>query len=296
MTYVVRPTPVVIGGATRDMLQVTIVLVGCGGTGGFVAESLCRLMVGVRRASLFLVDPDRVEQRNVARQAFDRSDVGRFKAEVLAERLSHRFGREIGYSVLPYDQRIHAEAFGQSTRLGLVIGAVDNAGARSAIARTLEQRTGDTRWAEGPSPILWLDSGNGRDSGQVLLGNAVTIAQLRHSFHEDTRLCTGLPAPGLQRPDLLSAPPSPAFARNPSCAQQVEDGEQGRTINQLMAGLVAACVERLLDGTCCWMATYLDLTDGLLRCVPAEPRAVSACTGVPIVSLIDRRGHASVAS
>jgi hypothetical protein len=162
--------------------------------------------------------------------------------------------------------------------------------------RTLEQRTGCSRWADGPSTILWLDSGNGRDDGQVLLGNAVTIAQLRRSFHEDTRLCTGLPAPGLQRPDLLSAPPSPAFARNPSCAQQVEDGEQGRTINQLMAGLVAAYVERLLDGTCCWMATYLDLTDGLLRCMPAEPRAVSACTRVPIVSLIDRRGHASVAS
>jgi hypothetical protein len=77
----------------------------------------------------------------VSRQAFDRSDVGRLTAEVLAERLSLRFGREIAYSVLPYDTRIHAEAFGESTRLGLVVGAVDNAGARCAIARTLEQRT-----------------------------------------------------------------------------------------------------------------------------------------------------------
>lgn len=91
--------------------------------------------------------------------------MGRLKAEVLAERLSSRFGRENGYSVLPYGPRIHAEAFGQSTRLGLVIGAADNAGARSCIARTLEQRAGFTQWADGPSPILWLDSGNGRDSG-----------------------------------------------------------------------------------------------------------------------------------
>jgi ThiF family len=241
-------------------------------------------------------DPDRVEQRNVSRQAFDASDVGRFKAEVLAERLSRRFRRGIGYSVLPYDPRVHAEAFGKSTRLGLVIGAVDNAAARSAIARTLEQRTGYTQWADGPSPILWLDSGNGRESGQVLLGNALTVAQLRHSLHTDTNVCTGLPAPGLQRPDLLAASPSPALARAASCAQQVEDGERGRTINQLMAGLVSAYVERLLDGTCRWMATYLDLTDGLLRCVSAEPRAVSACTGAPIVSLIDRRSSAPVAS
>ena len=44
-------------------------LVGCGGTGGFLAESICRLLIG-RSSRLFLVDPDRVEPHNVARQAF----------------------------------------------------------------------------------------------------------------------------------------------------------------------------------------------------------------------------------
>src|SRR3981081_3327534 len=88
----------------------TIVLVGCGGTGGFVAESLCRLLIG-RNAALYLVDPDRVEAVNVARQAFDVGDVGRFKAEVLADRLSARFHREVCYSTLPFDARVHAAAF-----------------------------------------------------------------------------------------------------------------------------------------------------------------------------------------
>jgi hypothetical protein len=46
-------------------------------------------------------DPDRVEQANVSRQAFDAADVGRFKSEVLAERLSRRFGGQVSYSVLP---------------------------------------------------------------------------------------------------------------------------------------------------------------------------------------------------
>jgi tRNA A37 threonylcarbamoyladenosine dehydratase len=49
--------------------DVTIVLVGCGGTGGYLAEALCRLLVG-RRGSLHLVDHDRVEAHNVARQSF----------------------------------------------------------------------------------------------------------------------------------------------------------------------------------------------------------------------------------
>jgi hypothetical protein len=70
------------------------------------------------------------------------SDIGRFKAEVLAEGLARRFRQEVSYSVLPYDARIHAAAFARPTRLALVVGAVDNAAARRAIAATLDERTG----------------------------------------------------------------------------------------------------------------------------------------------------------
>ena len=89
-------------------------LVGCGGTGGYLAEALCRLLIG-RRSRLFLVDLDRVEEHNVARQAFDTADAGRFKAQVLAERLSRRFGREIGYSVLPFDRDLHGTLYDAGT-------------------------------------------------------------------------------------------------------------------------------------------------------------------------------------
>jgi hypothetical protein len=47
----------------------TIVLVGSGGTGGYLAEAVCRLLIG-RRGSLHLVDMDRVEERNVGRQTY----------------------------------------------------------------------------------------------------------------------------------------------------------------------------------------------------------------------------------
>src|SRR5437868_13705250 len=107
MSYIFQPSTRSGRGRTH---AVTIVLVGCGGTGGFVAESLCRLLIG-RNAALYLVDPDRVEAVNVARQSFDLADVGRFKAEVLADRLSDRFHREVCYSTLPFDTRVHAAAF-----------------------------------------------------------------------------------------------------------------------------------------------------------------------------------------
>ena len=60
---------------------------------------------------------------------------------MLAERLAGNFGCEVGYSVLPYEARVHAAAFDRPSRLGLVIGAVDNAAARRAIAATLDEQT-----------------------------------------------------------------------------------------------------------------------------------------------------------
>ncbi|MGH7862939.1 MAG: ThiF family adenylyltransferase, partial [Candidatus Dormibacteraceae bacterium] len=83
-TYKIHPSPTGNdAGAIRTERDVTIVVVGCGGTGGFLAEATSRLLLGTR-SPLALVDPDRVEPHNVARQAFEKHDVGRFKAEVLA--------------------------------------------------------------------------------------------------------------------------------------------------------------------------------------------------------------------
>jgi len=286
VSYVLHPGKVGVAQHGRDELDATIVLVGCGGTGGFLAEALCRLLLD-RRASLFLVDPDRVEPANVSRQAFDVADVGRFKAEVLAERLARRFGRQVGYSVLPYETRVHAAAFESASRLGLIIGAVDNSPARRAIAATLEERLPHTTW-KGPASILWLDAGNARNSGQVLLGNALQPDQLRGAFDAANNACIALPAPSLQRPDLLTAPSEPIVRRRRDCAVAVAEGDQGKTINQVMASLVTAYVERLLDGTCGWMATYLNLDDGLLRFVPADLHQVALLVGLHPNALIKR--------
>jgi PRTRC genetic system ThiF family protein len=275
MAYRIDPSPT--GDGTqlvRYEREATIVLVGCGGTGGFLAEAVCRLLLG-RSARLYLVDPDRVEPHNVARQAFDREHVGCFKAEVLAERLARRFGREVGYSVLPCDGELHAQVFGDArSRLNLLIGCVDNSAARRAIAATLDERCWGYAYPRPPQPVWWLDTGNGRNSGQVLLGNATRPEALRGAFVPSGELCRALPAPSLQRPDLLDVPPAPRPM--PNCAQAVATGDQGPTVNQVVAALAASYVEKLLTGTCRWMASYFDLDDGMLRCVPAEPKAVAA--------------------
>ena len=78
-----------------------ITVVGCGGTGGFVAEGLCRLFQG-REATIVLVDHDRVEPHNLLRQNFYADDVGKFKSQALADRLAKAYRRPVGYSVYAF--------------------------------------------------------------------------------------------------------------------------------------------------------------------------------------------------
>ena len=142
-----------------------ITVVGCGGTGGFVAEGLCRLFQG-REATIVLVDHDRVESHNLLRQNFYAEDVGRFKSQALADRLARAYRRPVGYSVYPFrdeDSRPDGHCYPGLPSYGdsLVIGCADNAAARRAMAECLP---GD--------PRRWLiDAGNDTNWGQVLVGN-----------------------------------------------------------------------------------------------------------------------------
>lgn len=69
-------------GTTARLRRLRIGVVGCSGTGSFVAELLARLGVG----ELVLVDHDRVESRNLNRIVNTKeSDIGRFKVDVLKD-------------------------------------------------------------------------------------------------------------------------------------------------------------------------------------------------------------------
>ena len=268
MAYRIDPSPRGVAARARDALDATIVLVGCGGTGSFLAEAICRLLIA-RTASLYLVDMDRVEEHNVVRQAFDPDEVGQFKAQVLAERLARRFRCTIGYAVQAYDAGLHARVFrAQPSRLNLLVGCVDNSDARQAIVASLE----------GRSDVWWLDAGNGRNSGQVLLGNASHPDGLRGAFDKRKGICRVLPSPALQRPDLLDAPPSPAPPLD--CAEAIAREIQGPTINQVVAAIAANFVEKLFAGSCGMMSAYFDMEDVTLRCVPAEPKTVAGIVGL----------------
>lgn len=70
--------------ATEALARAQVVVLGLGGVGSFAAEALARAGVG----RLVLVDGERVDETNVNRQLHAlEGELGRFKAEALAERL-----------------------------------------------------------------------------------------------------------------------------------------------------------------------------------------------------------------
>jgi hypothetical protein len=237
--------------ATRFKYEVMIV--GCGGTGGFVAEGLCRLLpVNV---PLVLVDPDWVEERNLRRQNFFPEDLGQLKSEALAHRLSRKYHRAVAYSVLP----VSLTPLGFN---GLVIGCVDNGPARRDIAARFTTTYGN-------APAWWVDAGNGDNFGQILIGNSPRNGV---GYEAGSSRIVKLPFPTVQRPELLAqAPP-----RQEDCTQIAE---QGPTINQIMASLLVEVIRRLIDGSCSWMQLYLDMEAGTLHPVPAMPEAAGKPKG-----------------
>lgn len=251
------------------------VVVGCGGTGGFVADSLCRLLLDRPGDQVLLMDFDVVEPHNIRRQNFFERDVGMFKSQALAERLSEAYRRPIGYTIAPFVA--NERMFGNNT---VILGCVDNHLARSGIASLFNRNSYQSPW--------WIDAGNSENSGQVLIGNAHQD-RLTGVFSPELNQVARIPHPALQSPQLL-IPEKPAFAViEEDCAEAVMTGGQGPTINQMMATLTIEVLRRLLDGTCTWMGLYVDLDTWSLRTVDATPAAVHKIVGLTPYQLTERK-------
>ena len=254
-----------------------LVVVGCGGTGSLVSEGLCRLLIN-SDLTLMLVDFDRVETHNLLRQNFFAGEVGKFKSQALAERLSRLYGRKIGYSVMPYERDMFDEPMGagmyHKAMSLIIIGCVDTAEARRTIADSMSANWNN--W--------WLDAGNGHHSGQVLLGNTGQPDGLKESFDIASHTVSKLPLPSLQLPALLIPPVEKPRPRD--CAELIEDDEQSPTINQAMAMLVVDFIYRLLIGRLTNMGAYIDLDSGTLQTVPATPAIVARMCGLKVREMI----------
>lgn len=221
-----------------DVNTFRILLVGAGGTGSALALALAGLAYHARQkgvqVDLTLVDHDTIQARNVGRQPFGvasalAGDV--YKVADLALRLNAAYGLDVSAWPERYEAGLASEWFNHNTgghsQPHLIIGCLDNHLGRRELARTVAAFHGR----------LWgLDCGNERFSGQVLIGNMTDISQITL---DRLGLCSGLPSPYIQEPDLLEPE---GTERPPSCAEMAMMGEQSLMVNRMAAAIAAHLV------------------------------------------------------
>lgn len=150
------PTPYHL--TNRHLKQVNVVVIGAGGTGGYLIQALGRLHYGLNHVptmptlNVTIVDGDRVEEKNLLRQHFLPQDIGRPKATVLAERFGQIYG--LGWDAVPNylsaPDELYDLASPQWDAIDVWIGAVDNHATRQILHDAF------TRMRD----IIYIDLGN----------------------------------------------------------------------------------------------------------------------------------------
>ncbi len=256
--------------------SLSLILVGCGGNGSWLAPTVvraARLLIEKfnKTVRVVFIDPDTVEPKNCYRQNFAEFEVGRNKAEALALRYGLAWGVEVLALSKPFDCEL--DGFLSEERqtyygVSVVVGCVDNAKARTEIHRYLTEKAGYSaaRW--------WLDCGNDKHSGQVLLGGFNHKGD--QTLFPIPDYCVRLPLPSEQHPELLSpgvAEPEPEAAL--SCADLALRGAQGLAVNQMVAAIAGDyLLQMLVYGSLNHFQTYCDQASGTLRSTPITARSL----------------------
>ena len=218
-----------------------LVLIGCGGTGSWLAPHLVRITkllteLHDREVSLTFWDHDHVEPKNVYRQNFCQAEVGANKATALAQRYGLAWGVNIHAIGQPFTGEIpfQREFAGHET---IYITCVDHNRPRREVAQRCERYGG---W--------WVDTGNRKLSGQVSVGRA--FAEGEPSPLRLPSVTTWTPLPSVQFPDIWqdeeeSNPEADDYSEM-SCADLALLDEQGLSINHAVASATATLLTRML--------------------------------------------------
>ena len=211
---------------------VKIVIIGAGGTGGYVIPHLYRIAYASGRlCRIIIADGDIVEKKNLVRQNFAECDIGENKAEVMAERYAGVFGIETEYIpeyieseyqlfrllYIPKDNN----RYYQPKPISILIGAVDNNRSR-VMCNNVFKKMDD---------LIYIDSGNGEFTGQVVCGVKQSGRVLSKSIAQ-------------VYPDILSD--TEKFPSELSCAEHAVSAPQSIAANIFASTAVSSMLYNLL--------------------------------------------------
>lgn len=144
----------------------SVIVVGAGGNGTQMVSGLARINEAIKALGhpgidLHLYDGDSISEANIGRQiGFSKSDIGENKAITLITRINNFYG--VSWKGYPF-MLTNASLPYRGRGCDIVITATDN-----VESRFLAQRLRGT---------YWMDLGNTKDTGQVVIGTKGTVAQ-----------------------------------------------------------------------------------------------------------------------
>ncbi len=159
-----------------DVFRTSVTVIGAGGTGSHMVHGLAMLDSGLRgigHPGLFVTlwDQDAVEEHNVGRQRFAWNDIGRNKAHALIEQVNTAYC--LDWKAMP----TRMEPFKQKSIGNIAITCVDTGKFRNDFQKVFKTLTAKASLRElqeeheGMNAAhYWMDIGNGKDFGQIILG------------------------------------------------------------------------------------------------------------------------------
>lgn len=212
-------------------------LIGAGGTGSKVLTALMEMShsltaLGHAGLQVRLWDDDIITEANLGRQRFAPSETGLYKSVALINR-ANRF---MGTNWKAETQKFGRNNFGglpENAKATLYLTCVDNVKARFDIAEMLNAMS--QRRMSREEPKYWMDFGNSRQTGQVILS---TIGEIKQPDSEKYETVAVLPMVTDEFGELLRQ--SEQTDDTPSCSLAEALEKQDLYINSTLAQMGCA--------------------------------------------------------
>lgn len=236
---------------------VSVNLIGVGGTGSVMLTALARinhalLALGHAGIRVRAFDPDTIEEPNLGRQLFSYSEVGMNKAVALINRVNRFFGT--AWKAFDYAYGEHVSETESELMASITLSCVDTVSARFGIAGLLDKIS--MKGHHRDSPVYWMDFGNSRDSGQVLLS---TLGEIKQPDSKKFHTVGSLPTIIEEYGGVLEASQEDGL---PSCSLAQALGRQDLFINSGLADLGASLLWSMLrKGMLSYRGFFLNLAD-----------------------------------
>lgn len=247
----------------NDLLTATnpisVNLIGVGGTGSSMAMALARInksLITLRHPGLdvFAYDADKVEEPNLGRQLFTASELGLNKAVALINRVNRGFG---------FDWKAVTHNFTDTDQMAnITITCVDNVASRTQIAEWLGKSK--SRFVHYSTPKYWIDCGNDKETGQVLLSTVGKHNQPKSKMYNVQGL---LPMVTEEYGNLMQE--SEIHSNTPSCSLAEALEQQDLFINTNIANNGASLIWKMFrKGVLKNRGFFLNLEDFRMQPIP----------------------------